>query len=331
MGAFDDFVDSIGLELDITQFVADDVEKIEQQIELEHVYKFYPVNLLPNFFAKPRVRFTQRTELNDPFELTTRWNDFAPAGFRKSMIEYIRHAATAFFARPDVIAKAMAERPEFNHYGSRVALEKKFLGILQGPEGRRLIEEQAKALESSTIPGLEQALINFEGAGPPDFFKRVTTELGIFSVSESATNEQLWGLYAQSGKGFVVQFNARHEFFKNSNGNNTLRKVIYTDEIIPNFLSNPYYFFLVKNAQWSFEQEWRTTRRITECDTEPLPGLCLWNVPRGAIGAVITGYNSDLAEFQSRARIILRHDSDIQFKKAILDIQTRRIVIEPLR
>jgi hypothetical protein len=69
--------------------------------------------------------------------------------------------------------------------------------------------------------------------------------------------------------------------------------VTYTDARIPDFWQNPYYLFLVKGQNWSFEREWRMIKKLSECKRLPLPGadgVFVRDVPPGAIKSVIFGY-----------------------------------------
>jgi hypothetical protein len=106
----------------------------------------------------------------------------------------------------------------------------------------------------------------------------------------------MWERYGAQGTGFVVGLDAQNAFFENA-GNNTLRKVIYTDEFAENFWRNPYYLFLVKNNKWSYEQEWLTFGDFTKCDehfiAEGAVPIHLANLPPSIIKTIHFGWAYD--------------------------------------
>src|SRR3990167_11177398 len=165
--------------------------------------------------------------------------------------------------------------------------------------GQRL-RDPATQIELERIRAQSQSLIRYLircafGAGATDrLLEDIVSETGIFSVSAKAENVQLWGLYASSGKGFVVEFDPMHPFFLAPGKTTSLfRRVKYTDDSVSALFDNPYYLFLVKNRQWQFEDEWRITKKLSECDENRLVAgdhLYLCNVKPGMIKSVIFGY-----------------------------------------
>jgi hypothetical protein len=124
----------------------------------------------------------------------------------------------------------------------------------------------------------------------------LVAKFGILSLTEDPLNQLMWTHYAASGGGFVVGFDAQHDFFQSKDAKaktSLLRKVLYTDERIDNFWRNPYYLFLVKHSGWGYEREWRMLKNLVDCD-ERSPGagssVFLCNLQPGLIKRVYFGY-----------------------------------------
>jgi hypothetical protein len=126
----------------------------------------------------------------------------------------------------------------------------------------------------------------------------IISRFGILSLSETALSQPMWGLYSGSGKGFVVGFDAKSDFFcrfKDTGEKcSLLRKVRYADDKVDDFWNDPYCLFLVKGTAWSFEREWRVLRELTECDRTSRPDgeqLFTVDVPKATIKEILFGYN----------------------------------------
>lgn len=86
----------------------------------------------------------------------------------------------------------------------------------------------------------------------------------VLSLTEKPNNILMWGHYAQSHSGFVIEFDKDSSFFHQRRSNKDeygfLRKVIYQREL-PN--NDPYSteqlvnHFLTKSLDWEYECEWR--------------------------------------------------------------------------
>jgi len=116
----------------------------------------------------------------------------------------------------------------------------------------------------------------------------------------------MWVHYAESGTGFVIGFDAQHDFFFSGDLNarrSLLRKIRYTDDPIDNFWRNPYYLFLVKSSGWSYEREWRMLKTLSDCEERSaenaLSPVCLCNVPPEMIKTVHFGYGYNTAQISN--------------------------------
>lgn len=85
----------------------------------------------------------------------------------------------------------------------------------------------------------------------------------ILCLSETSDNLLMWSHYADSHKGFVVEFNTEHSFFNQKRSNKDefghLRKVNYVSEIpkLDPLCDEKIDYFLTKSSEWEYEKEWR--------------------------------------------------------------------------
>jgi hypothetical protein len=139
--------------------------------------------------------------------------------------------------------------------------------------------------------------------------------------------------YASSGAGFVIEFNAEHEFFKAPNGRSLLRKVKYTNERAKDFFANPLALFQVKGDKWSFEQEWRMLKELSQCDEKRLNGQELIYVSRlklGMMRSVIFGYNYDERELARHGAKLRMFDPELHIKCAFVNPSRGEIEVREL-
>ncbi len=72
MGILSRFLDEQNSSFDVTKIATAEFFALDQAVPPTSVYKYFPKDRV-EFFEKPAFRFSQRTALNDPFELTKRW------------------------------------------------------------------------------------------------------------------------------------------------------------------------------------------------------------------------------------------------------------------
>jgi len=90
---------------------------------------------------------------------------------------------------------------------------------------------------------------------------QVLDRVGVFCVSESATEPLLWAHYADGHRGIVIEFDAHAGLFA------AAQRVIYTDEVpvINRLIDDPKEILekcmLTKGIAWAYEREWRVIAR----------------------------------------------------------------------
>jgi hypothetical protein len=102
--------------------------------------------------------------------------------------------------------------------------------------------------------------------------------LGIFCLTESPDDHQMWVNYAKQHTGFVLGFDTNHELFTNDKGR--LEKVKYKPTPTE-YLKGPptEELCLYKSKEWSHEEEWRCIRQFTKGQSRDVWVLSATTVP----------------------------------------------------
>lgn len=99
---------------------------------------------------------------------------------------------------------------------------------------------------------------------PQGFQDKFSEHFGIICLSETLDSLSMWGHYAKSHQGFVVEFDPRHSLFASKE----LGKVLYSNERPEAEASqglNSWRIILTKSPAWDYECEYRLVK--------PLKGL----------------------------------------------------------
>lgn len=151
---------------------------------------------------------------------------------------------------------------------------------------------------------------------------------GILSLTESNINEVMWGLYADSNKGFVLGLDSENAFFKpkpfDPDPSGLLIKVKYSD-VTPKIYTEPFIkeipfeLFFTKTTQWSYEREWRMIKLLSFADELKNEKFHLFEIPTNALKEVIFGMKMPKEVREDiKSKIELRTNK-ILFKEATLN------------
>jgi Protein of unknown function (DUF2971) len=307
------------------------IQDMERKFTGAVLFKYYSERRR-DFFVSPRMRFTQKTALNDRFELTKRWKEFAGPPVREHLSAVLMKGTTARLKDERYVLAVMVD--EFASKGIHLnSGQKEFLlERLRSPEGQALVQQQEKNIEIAI-----DFLFEHFSANADAMIEKLASAMGIFSVSETPTNEQLWALYANEGHGFCVGFNIQHPFFKTSKGVikgwPLFHHVTYTDSKIQDFWRNPFYFFAVKKAKWSFEDEWRMIKETSECDFSEERGgetLFFCRVLPGMIQSIVFGYDYDKDRRLEDIHSIHVFDPSIEIQEVRVDAESGGLVLSEI-
>lgn len=219
------------------------------------------------------IRFSSPAVLNDPFELKPHLAALASPAHLEANI-------TRVF--PELVREELAKLPEEVQALIPVETLHEIL-FRQLPEARRNIQGMAEVL----MPKLQAVMAH-----------KLEDLIGILCLSESAENLLMWAHYADSHRGFVIEFDERSPFFdcrvSSKDELRYLRKVSYSPTRPSLTLADVDDFapFMTKGTDWKYESEWRM---IVPLDTaskiigEGPHAVHLFEFPAQAITSVVLG------------------------------------------
>jgi hypothetical protein len=326
MGILSRFLDEQNRSFDVTKIATAEFFALDQATPPNSVFKYFPKERV-EFFARPAFRFSQRAALNDPFELTKRWRQFGSDATKKLFADHLKSTFRSLSCESEIVLE-MAKNESLKR--GRFLGDQEIANVrekLRTKEGKK---EVRRILSDSiaSIDAFVELMFSAANVGSGSYLEQFAAEFGIFSVSETGSNQQLWGLYASSGAGYCVELDTDHQFFRAPNGKKLIWKVSYTDQIQEGFLCNPMAMFLFKDQQWQFEREWRSLDNLENCDAAVGPNgdIHLKYVPRGLIKAITFGYSYDESRLAYDAVTLRYFDDTIKIRKAFVDKESREIV-----
>jgi hypothetical protein len=219
------------------------------------------------------IRFSSPAVLNDPFELK-------PHVAALATPEYA--AAELRRALPRVLAEELAQVPA---------------------ELRALLPEEAlHAFLQAQLPSIQKRLDGVSTQMMPllqeTMARKLEELLGVLCLSESPKSLLMWAHYADSHRGFVVQFDDTSPFFDTRVTENDelrhLRQVTYSSKRPSLTLSEVEdgSAFLTKGVEWEYEAEWRMIVPLADASqvigTGP-EAVHLFGFPAEAVTSVIFG------------------------------------------
>jgi hypothetical protein len=229
-----------------------------------------------------KIRYTQISALNDPFE--------ALPSIEKSLTEkvYKNHA------RKEI------RRQTRNLPGATPSKLKEFRKLLLEDEMNDFSREEGE-VAARKYQSQIRSITDFT--------------LGFLCLSKTPSNILMWSHYADCHRGMVIEFDSNHEYFKFRT-----REVVYSN-VRPSMAlhdENPSTEILrTKSLDWEYEQEVRRSESLSP-KSEPTAGggriilapndvaedpdrIRLFSIPEGVITGVILGWKSS-PDFQEAAR-----------------------------
>lgn len=219
------------------------------------------------------VRFTQPQAFNDPFELKPQLSSLAS----DSMI-----AEELNEQFEDIIKNEYLKLP--SEIKQNISYSK-FLEYSYTKKDEVL--NNIIAMSKKIMPMLNN-----------EMHKTLENHIGIFSLTECDHNLLMWAHYANSHKGYVIEFDSEHDFFNQKKSDNdvirSLEKVSYSNyrpklEMVSIENIDP---FIVKSKEWKYEKEWRMLHSLKDSDvkiTEKPYDIHLFKVPFEAINSISIG------------------------------------------
>lgn len=269
-----------------------------------------------------KVRFSQHMALNDPFEMKPYFEGLASDLF-----------LTQFF------------NASWEAYGEgAVKLIDGLIPDVLKDEHHKSTMEQAK----HENPGIDLLLSTHKEKMPVlrnVMFTSFNDGVGVLCLTEERDNLIMWAHYANNYKGFIIEFDDKHEYFHEKDSLmgelGRIRRIDYSVDR-PNHASftdlTPAEIFFLKSDDWAYEKEWRMLKPLPlenadkvnrDADGQP---VYLFSFPPECVTGVIFGsrmpddVRNNFVEFLSTEK----RYSYAKPYHAILDEKKFRLNVEPI-
>lgn len=182
--------------------------------------------------------------------------------------------------------------------------EREFLRSLprsQRPKSKKERLRIFKKLRTGAVAHFQEQAHSFAANLEAQLQDEISKVFGILCLAEVRDEDLMWAHYADSHRGFVIEFDTAHPSFQ-SLGNPA--KVEYLPHRpIYDAVEGAKGFWKQKPDRWDYEHEWRISRRLDECSKCMVKGVSIFLCPlsREAIKAVYLGARSDKA-LESKVR-----------------------------
>jgi len=248
------------------------------------LYKYLSQNRI-SVIDKFMIRFTQPSDLNDPFE----------SALLVDPGEYYDRRKTA----EDLRAQAISEGLVPKNYEEQEELD-------------AAIQELDSHIAAVMAPqSIGKALIEL-----------INKSQGVLSLSRTNESLLMWAHYSDSHRGFVLGLDEKHPFFSqpDSTGRSTKpHNVVYsTNRFIVKTANDDFYEKLLcyKSLEWAYEQEVRIFRTFVanaeDCEKNSSSDIHLFSLPRDCIKEIYIGANANtktrkkILEIIDRRKLVVR-------------------------
>lgn len=251
------------------------------------------------------IRFTQASSQNDLFEfkpLTKGWKPQKEA--MRDLAERLASRFTQADTPEKMLQMAIANHPEeeasFRRTMNLIGAEK-WLSLM-----KKFAEDNLETEANKLCAHIEANWQQFS----EHIFQTMSSMIGILSLTEDPKNVVMWGNYASSCQGFVIEFNESHSWFDQRRSEEDdfrhLRRVTYLRNPYPQYFSelSAHDVCYSKLEDWSYEKEWRILQPLRDgIDTgakgafgEP---IIVFNLPPDCILGVVVGARSSKSTIEA--------------------------------
>jgi hypothetical protein len=285
------------------------------------LFKYMSTEVAPLFVETLQVRFTQPSDLNDPFEFRPLIDFEATA---QKLREVIDVKLTEMFGTADgaltMMEKQQASDP---NPGLSIAINVFRKLIRDNPALEKQFTTAMQRNKTEVLQSLTKAFV-WEATWE-QFQRSVGQLVGIFSLTEDPVHMLMWSHYASQHYGIVVEFDEKHSWFHQKLGPpDELRNLVQVS-----YIQNPFprtwqqldgaYLLYTKNAEWAYEREWRIIRPVKD-GKEVSTGKFCFDVPPDAIRSLVFGCRTPSALEQHIRTAVAKNPklSHVAFKRISL-------------
>lgn len=232
--------------------------------------------LIENIFVKNLIKFSKVKDFNDPFEL------------KPNFTGIVNDELTEDFKNPEflkkILIKQFNDNPEIN---TKMTFEEFF----------ELINSNRIVIDAifNDIINNNQLLGSFK-----EQYNEGIERFGILSLATQKDNLLMWSHYANSHKGFVIEFDPKNDFFNTKIDSKSfcgkLHKVKYLEKRPSGKLADfedISLVWLTKSKEWEYENEYRMFMPLEKAKSS-INDLFLFEFPSKMIKSVYLGCNMSI-------------------------------------
>jgi len=275
----------------------------------------------PLFAKTLRVRFTQPSDLNDPFELRP-LIDFKGTAeeFRAVVDAKITEIFSTVGSDLAFMEHRQATDPNYPKMTFPIQMFRDM--VAANPVFGQQFMAQMQRHKSDILDEITKVAV-WEALWEKIYSS--LGDLGIFCLTEDPAHLLMWSHYAGQHYGIAVEFEENHAWFHQKlappDDFRHLVRVSYVHNPHPRTLKQldgPGVFY-TKNADWSYEREWRIIRPLKD-GTEVSPGKFCFDVPADAIRSITFGCRTTSALEQEIRGLVATNPTlnHVRFKRAKL-------------
>jgi len=247
------------------------------------LYKYVPPERI-DILRNGHIRFTQPSSLNDPFEMQPVFEVL----FHEEKVQEILEPPFEYIE--ESLREKYKELPADQK--SKFTEDQMVALVRSNPE---LLNNALRRVE----PFMRSFLTTFAPEAKRLISEEFDKHIGMLSLTENPENLLMWSHYAAAHKGFLIEFDATHEYFNRRRSDKDefyyLRKVRYIDRT-PSGRSlhdlSGEDLMVTKMKIWDYEREWRMLLPLNDADKvieTASENVYLYSIPAVAITGVILG------------------------------------------
>lgn len=278
------------------------------------LFKYLPPERL-DVLNECRIRYSQPNSFNDPFEGKPHYTGLAPSQWLEARLP--RRFDRVVTEQYDSMSARFRDEVSLRTFAAAIDYMR--------PEVYSLF----RSVDDSFVPAINAMM-----------HERFGAHVAVLSLSEVNDCQLMWAHYADSHRGFVIEFDPAHSFFTTRITPEDelwhLHKVIYRNPRPHTTVAELDFraILLTKHVSWRYEREWRDFQPLIHAEhvkhQDPFP-ICLYRFPPDCITSLIFGArmkphqrNEALAALKScGARF------DLAVFEAILDRTSYAMHIQP--
>lgn len=261
------------------------------------IFRYLPPTRI-SWIENEEVFFTPAARFNDPFDLRPVFSSDIKKAYLKQRIKTVPSVY-------DVLAR-----------------EKKY------PRATRRKEE--KKINKAATKDFRENRVRYAENSQREIAEFLNITIGVLCLSSLRDNLLMWAHYADSHKGFVLEFDTEDVVFKNLGD---LKEVKYdkTRPIIQPDNRFNFDFMTQKSEDWGYEKEYRIIRKLNQCEKSSSSGSQYYRVPlpRSCVKAVYLGNRMDKNDAAKISGIM--KGTAAQLYKCDLHPQEFSLVFNPLK